>query len=175
MKQTLLLAGLLLALTTQGQSQNLTKKEKIKALFIIMHQDSLMIKTIDGMTTSMVNNMTKLFSDTTYSKMGFDVSQMTKKLMEKSMQKSKENALKLLNGDMVDIYDKYFTVEEVDDFIIFYKSKSGQKMLTQMPDITKDIMAVMTTKYQTEFQQSVMKDIEEMTNEMTEKMKAKQK
>lgn len=95
--------------------------------------------------------------------------------MEKSMQKSKENALKLLNGDMVDIYDKYFTVEEVDDFIIFYKSKSGQKMLTQMPDITKDIMAVMTTKYQTDFQQSVMKDIEEMTNEMTEKMKSKQK
>ena len=175
MKQTVLLIGLLLALTTQGQSQNLTKKEKIKALFTIMHQDSLMIKTIDGMTTSMVNNMTKMFSDTTYSKMGFDVSQMTKKLMEKSMQKSKENALKLLNGDMVDIYDKYFTVEEVDDFIIFYKSKSGQKMLTQMPDITKDIMAVMTTKYQTDFQQSFMKDIEEMTNEMTEKMKAKQK
>lgn len=169
MKKTTLFAGLFLALSLLGQAQNLTKKEKIKVLFSVMHQDSLMIKTIDAMTSSMVNNMTKMLSDTTYSKMDFDVSKMTEKLMQRSMQKSKENALKLLNEDMVDIYDKYFTVEEVDDFISFYKSNSGQKLLAQMPDITKDIMAVMTTKYQVDFQQSLMKDIEEMTSEMTEK------
>jgi hypothetical protein len=175
MKQILLSVTILLALTSQGQSQVLTKKEKIKSLFALMHQDSLMIKTIDGMTASMAKNMATIFNDTAYTNHGIDVSKWTQKLMEKSMQKSKENALKLLNGDMVDIYDKYFTIEDIDDFATFYKSRSGQKMLTQMPDITKDIMTIMTTKYQKDFQQSFMKDIQEMKNEMTEQMKTKQK
>jgi len=175
MKKTILTLAILFSLTIQGQSQNSTKKEKIKTLFALMHQDSLMIKSIDGMTSSMLKNMTKMFSDTTYSNLGIDISKMTQKLMEKSMQRSKENALKLLNGDMVDIYEKYFTLEEIDDFTIFYKSKSGQKMLNQMPDITKEIMAVMTTKYQADFQQTYMKDIQEMTTEITEQIKAKQK
>jgi uncharacterized protein len=174
MRHIVLSVALFFTLTTQGQSQNSSKKEKIKTLFALMHQDSLMIKTIDAMTTSMVKNMTTMFNDTTYTKMGIDISKMTQKIMEKSMQRSKESAMKLLNGDMVDIYDKYFTIEEIDDFSVFYKSRSGQKMLTQMPDITKDIMNVMTTKYQADFQQSFMKDIQEMTTEMTEQMKAKQ-
>ena len=175
MRHILLSIALFFALTTQGLTQNLTKKEKIKTLFALMHQDSLVIKTIDGMTSSMIKNMTRIFSDTSYSKMNLDISIITQKLMENSMQKSKENALKLLNVDMVDIYDKYFTIEEIDDFSVFYKSKSAQKMLTQMPDISKDIMTIMTTKYQTDMQQSFMKQIEEMTKEITEKKKAEQK
>ncbi len=95
--------------------------------------------------------------------------------MERSMKKSKENALRLLNEDMVDIYDKYFTMEEIADFTTFYQSKSGQKLLNKMPDITKDIMDIMSAKYQKDFQQSFMKDVEEITNEITKQMKANQK
>jgi hypothetical protein len=159
---------------SQTQAQNSAKKESIKKLFILMHQDSLMIKSIDGITATMVKNMTKMFSDTTYSESGIDISKITQKLMERSMQRSKESALKLLNGDMVDVYDKYFTEAEIEDFSTFYKSASGQKMLTQMPEITKDIMTIMTTKYQTGFQQSYMKDVQEITNEMIEQAKVKQ-
>ena len=175
MKHILLSIALFFTLITQGLAQNPIKKEKIKTLFALMHQDSLVIKTIDAMTSTMVKNMARMFSDTNYTKMGMDISSMTQMLMENSMQKSKENALKLLNVDMVDIYDKYFTIEEIDDFSVFYKSKSAQKMLTQMPDISKDIMTIMTTKYQTDMQQSFMKQIEEMTKEITEKKKAEQK
>jgi uncharacterized protein len=175
MRHILVSVALFFAFTSQVESQNLSKKEKIKTLLTLMHQDSLMIKTIEGMTTSMAKNMTMMFSDSNYTKMGIDISAMTQKLMDKHMQNSMENALKLINEDMVDIYDKYFTMEEIDDFSIFYKSKSGQKMLAQMPDITKDMMKIMTTKYQTDFQQSFLKDIEAMTKEMTEQMKAKQK
>ena len=94
MKQTVLLVGFILILTTVAQSQNSPKKEKIKALFAVMHQDSTVIKTIDAMTASMVNNMTKMLSDPKYSSQDIDVSKLTKRLMEKSMQRSKENALK---------------------------------------------------------------------------------
>ncbi len=175
MRHLLLSFAVLLMSFSQGQAQESVKKERIKTLFALMHQDSLMIKTIDGMTISMVKNMATIFNDTTYTNHGIDVSKMIQRFTEKSMQKSKENALKFLNEDMVDIYDKYFTIEEIDDFTNFYKSKSGQKMLTQMPDITKDIMNVMTTKYQNGFKESLMKDIHEMTDEITEQMNTKQK
>jgi uncharacterized protein len=175
MKKLLIASTLLIALASQGQIQSSTKKEKIKSLFALMHQDSLVVKTLDGMTSSMVKNMSGMFNDTMYTNHGVDISKLTQALMEKSMKRSKENALRLLNEDMVDIYDKYFTAEEIDDFANFYKSKSGQKLLNQMPDITKDIMAVMSTKYQKEFQQSIMKDIEEVTNEITRQMQTQHK
>ena len=161
----------ILVLTTIGQSQDVTKKEKIKGLFALMHQDSLIIKTFDAMTTSMVSNMTKIFSDTTYTNIGIDAAEISQRLIAKTMKKSKDNALNLLNFDMVDIYDKYFTSEEVDDFSNFYKSKSGQKLLTQMPNITKDIMTVMTIKYQSDFQQSLMKDVQEIIEQASSKQK----
>jgi hypothetical protein len=170
MRKLLLSATLLIALVSHGQTQNSAKKEKIKNLFALMHQDSLIIKTLDGMTSTMVNSMSAMFNDTTYTNHGVSVSQVTQKLMVRSMKKSKETALKLLNEDMVDIYDKYFTIAEIEDFTTFYKSKSGQRMINQMPDITKDIMAVMGAKYQKDFQQSFMKDVEEITNEVTEQI-----
>jgi Uncharacterized protein conserved in bacteria len=175
MKKLPLLLSLLISLVSHGQIQNSIKKEKIKNLFVLMHQDSLIIKTLDGMSSSMVKNMSAMLNDTIYTNHGIDVSKFTQKLMERSMKRSKENALRLLNEDMVDIYDKYFTIEEIEDFTIFYKSRSGQKMLNQMPDITKDVMAIMSTKYQKEFQQSFMKDIEEIKNEISEKVKTEQK
>ncbi len=171
MRRLLLPAILLIALASQGQVQNSTKKEKIKNLFILMHQDSLIIKTLDAMTSSMVKTMSIMFNDTMYTNHGVDVSKIGQKLMERSMKKSKENALRLLNEDMVDIYDKYFTVEEIDDFAIFYGSKSGQKLLNQTPAISKDVMTIMSAKYQKDFQQSFKKDVEEITNEITEQMK----
>lgn len=168
MKRLLLPFALLIALASQAQAQHAAKKEKIKALFASMHQDSLIIKTLDGMTASMVNSMSTIFNDTAYTNHGVDVSKVTQKLMERSMQRSKVTALRLLNEDMVDIYDKHFTIEEIEDFSTFYKSRSGQKLLSEMPDITKDVMAVMTTKYQKDFQASLMKDLEEVTKEVSD-------
>ncbi|MEP7141951.1 MAG: DUF2059 domain-containing protein [Ferruginibacter sp.] len=168
MKQIILGLLILFTVTSPAQAQNEAKKEKIKLLFIEMHQDSLMIKTLDNMTISMTNQMSSIFKDSAYKNTGIDHSKMIEKLMTKNLQRSKENAMRLVNEDMVDIYDKYFSMEEIDDFRNFYKSRSGQKLLDKMPDITKDIMTVMTTKYQTNFQQSLMKDVEEIMKENTQ-------
>ena len=67
---------------------------------------------------------------------------------------------------MVDIYDRYFAIEDIESFITFYKSAPGQKMLAKLPAITKDIMTAMTVKYQPGIQQSMMKEMEEMMKEM---------
>ena len=157
MRHITLSFALFFSLALQGYSQNSIKKEKIKALFALMHQDSLMIKTYKGMAASFYD-MTQMTGDTSSK-------EMRQKIMDMSFQKATTIALRFLNEDMVDIYDKYFTIEEIEDFVNFYKSKSGQKMCGQMPEITKDIMTVMATKYQAEFQQSFKKEIEEMTKE----------
>jgi hypothetical protein len=173
MKQLLLTLTVLITLTFQGEAQNSPKREKIKTLFALMHQDSLIIKTFDAMSQSMVQNMSAMFNDTAYTKYGIDASKFTQKLVEKNMKRGKEIALKLVSIDMVDIYEKYFTIEEIEDFTAFYRTKSAQKLLAQMPEVTKDIMTIMSTKYQKDYQSSFMADVEEIKNELTEQVKAK--
>jgi uncharacterized protein len=173
MKHLLLILTVLITLASQGQGNKSPKREKIKTLFALMHQDSLIIKTFDGMSNAMVQNMSAMFNDTAYTNHGIDASKFTQKLVEKNMKRGKEIALKLVSVDMVDIYEKYFTIEEIEDFTAFYKTKSAQKLLAQMPEITKDIMTIMSTKYQKDYQASFMKDIEEIKNELTEQVKAK--
>jgi hypothetical protein len=151
-------------LCSQAQVQGQPKKERIKYLFALMHQDSLINKTFDAMAASTAARMTSLLKDTNYAKTRIDPDKI-KKVIAKTMEQSKENARKLVNEDMVDIYDKYFSLEEVEDFIIFYKSKSGQKMIDKLPDITKDIMTAMSVKYQPGMQQSLMKEIQEIMKE----------
>ena len=117
--------------------------------------------------------MFRLSPTTAYTKYGIDASKFTQKLVEKSMKRGKEIALKLVSVDMVDIYDKYFTIEEIEDFTTFYKTKSAQKLLAQMPEVTKDVMTIMSTKYQKDYQTSFMADVEEIKNELSEQAKAK--
>ena len=157
MKKVIYFISILLSLTINGRSQDLTKKDKIRNLFTIMHQDSIMIKTINMMSSAMVTNLKKQYTDSTNIKKGIDISGIAQNYMEKS----KELVLLFLNNDMVDIYDKYFTTEEIDDFINFYKSKSGQKLLTQMPEMQKEIMITMMTKYQNTLQKLFIKDIQD--------------
>lgn len=166
MKQTFLALTLLFCISINGQSQTGPKKEKIKYLFSLMHQDSLISKTNEAMSLSMVTQMAGIFKDSIYTKGGINYPDKFAKIMQKSMEASKEYTKKLINEDMVDIYDKYFTIVDIEDFITFYKSKSGQKMLDKLPEITTDMMTALTVKYQPIMQQSIMKEVEEMMKDM---------
>ncbi len=166
MKKTLLTLTLLFCISIYAHAQTETKKQKIKTLFSLMHQDSLINKTFDAMSSSMAKQMATIFKDTLYKNAGINYSDRYAKIMQKSMEASKENAKKLINEDMVDIYDRYFAIEDIESFITFYRSAAGQKMLAKLPEITKDIMTAMTVKYQPGIQQSMMKEMEEMMKDM---------
>ena len=164
MRKILITTVFTLLLTNTLQSQTLSKKEKIKALFEVMHQEASMMKMMDAMSENMVK-----YLKTMAPKEDSEFSQELDKLIKDQFESSKKIAQKLLNEDMVNIYDKYFSVEEIDDFITFYKTKSGQKMLSQMPEITKELMSVMTTKYQSDMQTTMMKFLEEIDKEKKKK------
>jgi uncharacterized protein len=70
----------------------------------------------------------------------------------------------MINEDMVTLYDKYYTQNEINDFIIFYKSPSGQKFTKVSPDIQKDLMMVMMQKYMPEIQKTIKTKIDELKN-----------
>ena len=77
MRKVLLCIALLISLDSQSQAQISTKKEKIKELFSLMHQDSLIVKYFDAMTSSMAKSIPAMFNDTTYTSHGIDVSKIT--------------------------------------------------------------------------------------------------
>ena len=133
------------------------KKESIKQLFSLMQQDSLINSSFAAMSSSIVSSMNLNLDSTSNERYA--------KILAKSMEASKQVAKKLLNEDMVDIYDKYFTQQEIDDFITFYKSPSGKKMIDRVPSIQKDVMLVMTKKYTSGLHDEIMKDISEIIKE----------
>ena len=76
--------------------------------------------------------------------------------MKKAIDAMKPIMNKMLNEDMVAIYDKYFTESEIKDYIAFYKSPSGQKFVNVTPAMQTDIMNIMMQKYMGEIQKAVM-------------------
>ena len=84
-----------------------------------------------------------------------------KEMMNSIMQIVEDIAKREINEDMVNIYDKYFSQNEINDLVSFYKSPSGHKFVKVTPDIQKDLMMVMMQKYGPEMQKSIRAKIDE--------------
>ncbi|MDD2611182.1 MAG: DUF2059 domain-containing protein [Bacteroidales bacterium] len=153
MKKVIFVLLFILPLLINSYSQ--TKQESIKELFHSMQQDSIMDKMFNSMVPSIMNQMQSQMSIDSTAKVH------SNEMMNSIMQTAKEISKKLINEDMVVLYDKYFTQNEIKDFITFYKSPSGQKFIKVTPDIQKDLMMVMMQKYIPEMQKAVKDRIEE--------------
>jgi hypothetical protein len=132
-----------------------TKQESIKELFKLTKQDSMIDKTFNAMLPSMFKQMESQVKDSASKA-------RSQEMRDYSFQKVKEIAKVMINEDMVIIYDKFFSQDEINDFISFYKSPSGQKFVNVTPDIQKELMAIMMQKYMPEMQKSMKAKMEEM-------------
>jgi hypothetical protein len=151
--------ALMIYLPTLMNSYSQTKQESIKELFHLMKQDSLIDKMLSSMIPSMMNQMKNQFpiKDSL-------ANVRSNEMMKSTMQTGKEIIKKMIDEDMVALYDKYYSQNEINDYIAFYKSPSGQKYITATPDITKDLMMIMMQKYMPEIQKAMKAKIEEMKN-----------
>lgn len=152
MKKVLLVLFLCISVFTNGFSQ--TKQESIKELFHIMKNDSMMNKMLDSMVPTMVGQMQSEIKDSVARAKSTDI-------MNISMQAVKGFIPQMMD-DMALIYDKYFTEKEIKDFIVFYKSPSGQKYLNLSPEIMKEFMGTMMQKYMPEMKKTMKDKIEEL-------------
>ena len=134
-------------------SYSQTKQESIKELFHLMKQDLLMDKMFTLMNPSNLNQIKDSTART-----------QSKELMNSARQTVLEYSKKMINEDMVVLYDKYFSQNEISDFISFYKSQSGQKMINVIPDIQKELMTLIMQKYAPEIKKLIKAKEEEIKN-----------
>jgi len=116
-----------------------TKQESIKELIHILKNDSMINKTLDAMIPSMVNQMQSQMKDSTAKARSMEVAKM-------AMESAKEAMPKMMDL-MTASYDKYFTEQEIKAFITFYKTPAGQKYISVMPEMMKDIMGNMMKNF----------------------------
>ena len=131
------------------------KQESIKELFHVMQLDSIMDKTFSSMIPAIMSQMKS--EDPS-------VNARANEMMTTTMQSAKVMVKKMMDEDMVTVYDKYFSQNEINDYITFYKSKSGQKFIKMTPEISKDLMTIMMQKYMPEFQKTIKEKVDEMKN-----------
>lgn len=150
MKEAILVIVFCVFAVSNGFAQ--TKQESIKQLFHIMETDSLTEKMISSMFQPRIDQI----------QLKDSVAQVRFKAETNSMLcKIKSITNRMLNEDMVVLYDKYFSQDEINDFIRFYKSPSGQKLTKLTPDITKELMNIMVQKYLPEITKATTGKIEE--------------
>ena len=153
MKTLILISAFCFVTIINSYSQ--TKQESIKELFQLMKQDSMIDKTFSTMLPSMINQIQGPVKDSA------SVAR-SKELMNSSFETLKIITKKLINEDMVIIYDRYFSQNEINDFISFYRSPSGQRLINLTPDISKDVMMIMMQKYVPEMHNSMKAKMEEL-------------
>jgi uncharacterized protein len=146
---SILTFGILIASFSQDKASDL------KHLFTLMNTD----KMIDAMINSMLPILEKQAKEQIT---GADAQEKYTKYVDFLMNETRELSKKVINVELVQIYDKYFTQQEIKDLIGFYESPTGQKMLNITPEITKDLMNAMSEKYIPDFQAKLIKKLEEL-------------
>jgi len=137
MKKTTLLVIFCITAFTFSFSQ--TKQAAINELIHVMKNDSMMNKMIDGMIPAMTNQLFSELKDST-------AKARSAEMMKIAMETAKELAPKM-NVLMSSYYEKYFTENEINDFLTFYKSPTGQKSISVMPQMMNDMMGEMMKNY----------------------------
>lgn len=146
MKKIILLTFICGIICVNGYSQ--TKQELIRELFQVMKQDSLADKMFNSVLPSMMAQMGQNLSPEHKAK--------ADSFMKSKMQPINKIMKQFINDDMAQIYDKRFTQEEIKDYIAFYKTPSGQKMINSLGEIQKDVMTIMMQKYMPMIRQEMM-------------------
>jgi len=131
------------------------KASDLKKLFKLMDSE----KMIDGMMNNMILALKQQASGQIQEN---GAKEKYDKYIDFMMNEVKELSKKLVNEEMVNIYDKHFTHEEIKDLVQFYESPTGKKLLEKNPEITKDLINSMMTKYMPEFQERLTKKMEEL-------------
>ena len=155
MLKKLIISIFLLGFTVASYGQD--KQADLKKLFGLMQTDKMINGIMDNMSTMIKQQASSEFkSSDANTKAKFD------KYMEFVMSETKELSKKLINVEMVQIYDKHFTQSEIKDLIAFYESSTGKKMIEKTPEISKDLMESMMSKYLPEFQEKMKARLDEL-------------
>jgi uncharacterized protein len=158
MKKILLTTTLVLIACLSSYSQ--TKQENLTELFKLMQVDKMMDKMYGSIVPVMQAQMKKAVPDSLQNP---EMKTKMDENMKLIMNESKTMANDFVNNEMVGIYDRNFSEQEIKDLIVFYKSTTGKKMIEKTPVIQQETMQIMMTKYIPKFQETIQNMMEKMT------------
>lgn len=161
MKKLVLFFALFTSVSFVGFSQ--TKQENIKEMLKLMQVEQMISKSYEGMIPMIQKQMESQVGASMTEKM----KENQRKVLTKVMDLSKEMATDLINNEAPGIYDRNFTEDEIKDLMTFYKSPTGKKSIELMPNIQKELMGVMLSKYLPNFQMKVKALMDEVKEEGT--------
>lgn len=141
MKKLFLLSTICFLSSITAFSQS--KQESIKELMHVMQIEETFNKLIIPNMSSQQDSLSQALYQ--------DIIASTKPMISR-----------MINEDMVTLYDKYYTQKEIDDIIQFYKTETGQKLIAKSADIQNEVMSIMQTKYMPEISKTIMKYTEKM-------------
>lgn len=153
MKKIVLFLVLSIAFTTNTFSKD--KTEDLKELIDLMQVEKMVEGKITAMIPMMKQQMGKTFE-------GESGERIFNEYMVVLIEETKVMTNKLVDNEVIAIYDKHFTHKEIKEMIKFYKSSIGQKMLEKNQDITQEMMDAMTSSYLPDFQQRLTVRLQEI-------------
>ena len=109
-----------------------SKTDKIKELFKLMKTGETMASTID--------NMTRMFEREPANRAGSKKDSLFKAYVKQEMFAFSK---KIQDKDMVELYDKYFTMNDIQQYINFYNTPEGQKLIDSLPVLQNSLMTNM--------------------------------
>jgi len=160
-KTALIVLLITCALFAQASAQSVAETEKqaaIRELVVIMNSSfkaSDMINMMEAQSDEAVNRFFKAALAenkelTDEQKKEFEVLlydeliEIPKRYQEKILKRIDIDAL--TDQMIISLYDKHFTLSEVKDLLIFYRSATGQKILKTTPLLMEEMLRDMTEK-----------------------------
>ena len=117
---------LLLSTNLPAAAQQTTKQQDIRALIELTGAANIATQMVNGMTPQVRQMILKLRPDISRENLDLLLNEFTAVFTE--------SAPKLVEA-MIPLYEQRFSQQEIRDVIAFYKTPTGQKMLTELPGL----------------------------------------
>jgi hypothetical protein len=170
--------------TAQTQTSN-EKQAAIKELVFLINGDNKMEDLMNALTAQMQSAQDAMFKSLLDERT--DLSAADKKELENALVGDRKNSYerfqrklneKLNYNEMMSelssaSFDKYYTLDEIKELIVFYKSPVGQKSIKLMPEVTAETMKAVQEKLMPKMM-IVIKEIEDENKaELEQKINAR--
>lgn len=147
------LSLILLCMVACLHSFSQTKTDDIIELFKLMQTEQIVNNTMDNMAAMIKQQVKGQIQD----------EGKFKTYMDFVVKESSKVTKQMVYTDMVQIYDKHFTHQDIKEYIAFYKTASGRKMVTALPAVQSDMMQRMTQNYMPQLQTKFRAKLEELS------------
>ena len=128
MKKLFIITLLIFSMSIAGFSAETAKQKKIKELFQVMDIQA----TVNEMSQMMLNDKTNM-----------QLSKNQKAVLQKEIKLMMDYTL----NKQAELYDKYFTEQEIAEILNFYKTPAGKKVIEETPKIAKELFTDLMENY----------------------------